>query len=354
MNKQPPTREVAQAYVHNAIFEVGGWKEALHGLRHKTLPFLLGLETSLTFGRIVALLFRLIILVLIALFPIFVRKAIVAPPPLLGPPVPNTLSEGFETLKHMMLDLTAIDYVMGTIAILLTLVPKILDAGARQKQVAPHSPYYDLTDAMRKMPPAAPHSEAEADPALERVLRALRDEMSQLIGDEARVRVTDVTFLEFADPAGLSMQVRLRTANHEDVKRPVPSERFMAYYVALEGRSFAEHDFLRKANPFPAKRITVLGSPNVDYRSVLYIPVTCPETMTVNVEHGPPAPKVVDWCIGVICIHSAKPYRFWRWGDHKKGTGGFADVATHRAMPYIALIKRLTEQTARRIKVEAA
>jgi hypothetical protein len=347
--KQVPTQEVARKYVHDNMFEKGGWREAAKGLSHKTLPFLLGLESSLTPTRITALLFRFTLLVAVAIYPIVVRKALVAPSSIPPSHPVSAFGSAWGPLVSALSDPAPVDYVLGALAVALTALPKVFDILGKRTKVAQHSPYYDLSASIQAMPKAEGGSADDADKAIHLALSALREEMSELIGDERKVRVTDVTFLEFCDERGSQLQVRARTAQHEVVKRPVAAEKFVAYYVALEGRGFAEHDFLRQGNPFPANRVTVLGSPSVDYRSVLYMPVICSERQTTD---GGTAFKVVDSCIGIICVHSAKPYRFWRWGDHRKGVGGFADIAIDRSMPYIAIIKRLTEQTAHKVSLE--
>lgn len=175
--------------------------------------------------------------------------------------------------------------------------------------------------------------------------------MSILIGATSIDDVTDVALLEFCDASGSKMQVRTRTSNHEELNRPNDSNRFVAYYVAKEGRNFAEHDFKNTRNPFPPKRVSVRGGPDVNYRSVLYMPILCSERILSEVD-GKQFESIVDSCVGVICVHSSKPYRFWRWGDHKKGAGGFADVAFSRSMPYIAVIEQTMNRTACKFKLE--
>jgi hypothetical protein len=192
--------------------------------------------------------------------------------------------------------------------------------------------------------------------ALNSTLRALREEMAELVDDLGRERITEATLLVFDDPQGTRMVVRARTATNEPVGRPVESFRLLAYYVGLRGRPFVEHDFLHPSNPFPAKRLTVPGAQKVDYRSVLYLPIMGSEVeeapMPPGVQ-GTPTRRVVDNVMGVICVHCAKPYRFWRFGDHSKPHDGFGTIAYARALPYIALVTRLIEGHAPKVKMES-
>lgn len=343
-----PIAERAQAYVHNGIFEVGGWREALNGLRHRTIPTLFNRSGSLTLGGAVALGLRFLFLAVVALYPIMVRKTIVAPPPAT---TPATLSDGLAAFVGVVSNPQPIDFILGLLALALTTTPKLFEMWGRRSNIGRHSPYYDLTAAIRTMPIGNNVAVGAATDAIKLTLCALRDEMSQMILDDARGPATEVTLLEFCVQDGTKMRVRARTANHEPVQRPVASEKFVAYYVALEGRNFAEHDFKSKDSPFPATRITVIGAKEVGYRSVLYMPIMCSKKVgPANLKDG--NGDVVDRCVGVICVSHPKAYRFWRWGDHKKAEGGFSDVAFARSMPYIALIERLVEGSAHGIKVE--
>ncbi len=311
-----------------------------------------GTLSSVTFSSVLALFLRILIVAVAALFPLLVRKVTAAASINPAHASDSTFLGGVNFIVGAVADATSIDYVLGLVALSFIGLPKFLDMLGKKTKVEQHSPFFDLTAAIKKLPIQTPLQTQETDEAIRLTLLALREEMALLIGDISRQRVTDVTLLEFCDPAGNQMQVRARTANHEEVQRPVDSVKFVAYYVALEGRSLAEHDFKNKRNPFPPKRITVWGNLDVEYRSVLYMPIVCAETVAPpEGVHG--APQVIDSCAGVICVHSSKAYRFWRWGDHNKGVGGFADVAFSRSMPYIAIIQQLLSRTAHRVKLEA-
>lgn len=347
-NLPVPSPEKAAEYVRKGINEVGGWPEAFGGLCHSTLPALFGFRERFGLGSVVVLVSRVLLLLLTALFPLFVRKSF---SPDQGPPA-QSMTEGVQQVWSMATNPSYIDLILGLVAIGILATPKIADLFKRVNPAEVHSPFYDLTAALRRIQvsPAIPPN--EIDEAIKLALMALREEMSILIGDSTSKKVTDVSLLEFCDADGKMMQVRVRTANHEGVRRPVESGRLVAYYVAREGRNFAEQDFKNSKNPFPPKRVSVRGAPTISYRSVLYIPIIYTEVVhgKKDGQHGEPA--VIDRCGGVICIHNSKPFRFWRWGDHKKGVGGFADVAFGRAMPYIAVVERLLSTTAHKVKLE--
>lgn len=326
--------------------------EAAGGLWHKTLPLMLGAGQRISALRLGALLLELLLLLAAAVFPLLVRKVAELPTP--GGQRPTGLGAIADAVQRA----NDTDYMLACVAILLVFGPRMLSAAAKVKTDKPvdHTAYSDLAAAMERMPAiqSVPNGHGAVVSGIEDSIRlclsALKVEIAQLIADENKL--TDVTLLEFCDPNGQQMQVRARTAN-EVTHRPVPSRQFLAYYVAMRGRWFVEHDFTRSKHPFPATRLTVRGNPVVDYCSVLYLPVMTSERVARDHESGFSEPVAVDYCIGVICIHSAKPYRFWRWGDHRKKMGGMGDVAYQRALPYISLITRLTEGGAHRVRAEA-
>jgi hypothetical protein len=349
--KHQPTAEEAQAYIRQGIYGKGGYKEAWGGLIHKSIPDWIGSRKSVTLSQVLAFLVRLLVIVVAALFPLLIRK--------LTTPSSNQLHlasgsvfDSVHSIGEVVVTASSLDYVLAVISLLIVVAPRILDVLSKKAKSGKHAPFLDLTAAIRKIPvQTGQKNQRDTDESIRLTLLALREEMALLSGEIAGHGVTDVTLLEFCDSNGQQMQVRARTANHEEVRRPVQATRFVAYYVAKEGRNFVEHDFKNSRNPFPPKRLTVKGNLNVDYRSVLYLPIMCSERQELPQNaHGPM--QVIDQCVGVICIHSAKAYRFWRWGDHKKGVGGFADVAFGRAMPYIALVERLLSNTTPRVKLE--
>lgn len=348
VGKRAATREVleseARAYVRGRMYRRGGLlREGIPGFWHKTMPFLIGLESRPSIGGVLALSFRVVTVVAVAFLPILGRRAITSGP---------SSSDDIDGFLGVLQSLKPIDYWLGLVAIIFIGTPKLLDAWARRRAPATHAPYGTLAAAIEQMPPLVEGTtNGSVQAALSGVLTSLKSEMEDLIADSQRKHVTDVTLLQYCDQAGTRMEVRARTAVGEPIGRPVSAALFLANYVGREGRWFAENDFLRKANPFKPRRLTVVGNVRVTYRSVLYLPIlTAVKTHDV---HG--SPIVVDCCIGVICVQSSKPYRFWRWGDHTKDSGGgFGNIAIERALPYIALVTKLVESTAHKVPLEAA
>lgn len=322
---------------------------------HQTLPAVVGVGKSLTVLAIGALLIRTILVGMTAVFPILVRKVSATT----GASGPAPKEPGWEAVVDAIVNANTTDYVLGVVALFLVVGLKFFDLRAkRDSGPKAHTAFADLAAAINKMPHFAPlhvgPPHGSVDDGVRLCLRALKVELAELIGDEGGAKLTDVTMLVFCDEAGKQMQVRARTAENEPTHRPCASEKFLAYYVAKRGRWFAEHNFRHASNPFPKLRLTVLGSNvQVDYCSVLYLPIIASDPVRTASDPGGTAVTCSDYCIGVICVHSAKPYRFWRWGDHKRTAGGMGDIAYQRSMPYISLINRLTEQTAVRVKLEA-
>lgn len=348
-------REAAVKYVDRRSAQAGGVKEALRGLQCKTIPVLLGWG-KVSWLSVTGLFSRALLLGVAASMPIFVRKV------LAGTPAGN--SRPSDVLLSTFAKLDAVDLVLAALAVASTFIPKVIDAFAKQKPTGrKHVPFTDLTTAIEQMPEIDidgrgrdGQSDVAVSLALNSTLRALREEMAELVDDLGRERITEATLLVFDSPRGTQMVVRARTATNEPVGRPVESFRLLAYYVALLGRPFVEHDFLHPSNPFPAKRLTVPGSQRVDYRSVLYLPVMGSEVVEIPMPagvQGTPIRQVVDNVMGVICVHCAKPYRFWRFGDHRKPHDGFGTIAYARALPYIALVTRLIEGRAPKVTLES-
>lgn len=330
-----PSEDQARRYVRKGIYEKGGWGEAVRGLYCKTIPMLLGFESSLTPSRIVGLLLRGLIVLLTAAYPLIMRKALTG-----NIPEASSLPEGISSIWQLVRTAGIVDYILGAIALGILVTPKIGDTIQRQRKqnASPHSPYYALSAAIRKMPNGPEPGPGSCNESIQLALNALRDEMLMLTGDEGRQRVTDVTLLVFCGSDGSQMKVHCRTANHEETGRPVESKRLVAYYVAMAGRNFIEHDFHRRENPFPRIRLSVQGQPPAAYRSVLYLPLIHSRQV---LGLGEKPELVEDYCVGVICVHSSKPYRFWRWGDHRKSQSGFVNVASGRCLPYIDLCSKL-------------
>lgn len=354
MSKVPentkPDPEVARKYVRDRVYEKGGVSEALGGIWHKTLPSLLNSAQSISFVGLAVVLSRISILATSALFPLLIRKVSAGNQAATTDNSPSNLMEGLGLLWAAIITASPLDYLLGAIALLLVTGPKILDLFIKKEVQQNHSPFLALSEALKQLPLQSKPTKRSVEETIRLTLGALREEMSLLIGEASNKHVTDVILIEFTDETCKRMQVRQRVPSHDQTKRPVDAEKFVAYYVAQLGRSFVEHDFKSEKNPFPAKRVSVHGSVDVTYRSVLYMPIMWSE----RVDEVGSGSKILDSCIGVICVHSSKPYRFWRWGDHNKSDGRFADVAFSRSMPYITLIEQLLGRaSAPRFKLEA-
>jgi len=351
--------ERGREHVRSRLDRAGGLSEAIRGLWHKTLPVVFRTESSLSAVHLLAILARVALLFVVAVGPIIVRKALVAQPQ------PQPRGPVSASLLDMLSRLDATDYLIAGIALAAVFIPKVLDAIDRRKHVPKRLPYYDLSAAIEQMPSIDRNgkgrdgaSERAIADAIDSVLRALREEMAELVDEPGRERITDVTLLEFCDPEGSQMRVRSRTARKDPSGRPVSSAKLMAYPVALSGKPFIEHDFLRSVNPYPKVRVTVPNSPRVTYRSILYLPILWSSLATVlpSAPGEPIAPPSlpIDMVIGMVCVNCSKAYRFWRWGDHRRVGGAFESVAYERALPYIALLTKLLEPTAHKVQLGIA
>ena len=348
-------RAAAWKYVDRRGSEAGGISEACHGLWCKTIPILLGWG-KVSWVSVSGLLARALLLAIAASMPIFVRKVLAGAPPASARPV--------DVLLGTFAKLDTVDVVLALLAIAATFIPKVIEALGKQKPAgSKHLPFTDLAAAIEQMPAIDVggrgrdgKSQVAVTAALNSTLKALREEMADLVDDVGRQRITEATLLNFDNDQGTRMVVRARTATHEPIGRPVDAFRLLAYYVGMRGRPFVEHDFLHSANPFPPKRLTVPGAQKVGYRSVLFLPIMASEVVEVELPQGvqgAPDRRVDDNVIGVICVHCERPYRFWRFGDHSKPHDGFATIAYGRALPYIALVTRLIENVVPKIKLEA-
>lgn len=348
-DEKMPDENVVRNFVESTLHSKGGLKQLCYGFWHKTLPVMMGNCREVTLPRLLSLVLRLVVLVAAAVFPLLLRMAATASQTAPAP-------KGLDRLFELIFRADSADFWLGGIAIVLALSPRIFDFFGKGREVGESpSHYYDLSAAIKELPRCSCPETQEIDQSLRLALQALKGKVCHLIGDPEGTRLTDVTLLEYCDNSGERMQVRVRTAAHEDVKKPIASRRFLASYVAEAGRWFVLHDFISQDNPFDPYRITVFGNPKVNYRSVLYLPLMVAER-EAGVAKSPQSDvtnKVVDCCLGVICVHCSSPYRFWRWGDHKKSqdSGGFGNVVYERSMPYIALVTKLLEPTAARVRL---
>jgi hypothetical protein len=337
----------ARAYVKARMYGKGGWREAWRGFWNKTLPTIIGSGDSINVRSVLILSSWALLLAGSAVVPVLGKRAIQGTAGALQ-------STPIDALVQIRRSLQPSDYLIAAAGLLFVGMPRMLTVVLRRRERSKHHlPYAYFAAAIRRTKVDDNPPQHSVLAALSDLLNALRIEMSELAGDGGRDGLTDVTLLEYCDDAGTRMWVTARTRVSDDKERPCDAYLFLANYVAREGRWFAENDFLSSRNPFKPTRLTVSGNPRVDYRSVLYLPIlTASHEAIVGERKGPPSVK--DYCLGVICVHSQKPYRFWRWGDQGKDNGGGSgNVAFERAVPYIALASKLIEHSAPRVPLEA-
>lgn len=322
-----------------------GPMQALDGFRLKTLPALLRVH-RVGLPRLAAIFLRVLLLVGAALFPLVVRKSL-------------SIKEPDPELLQLLSGWKTIDVLLGLIALFLVFVPKALDLFERPSPHKGLNPNDELAAAIAKMPPIDSNGAGRdgvgapaIGTAIECALRGLRDEMRELVGDFPDRLSIEVALLVFADPDGLTMCVQNRTVPTDPCMRKVNSSDLLAYHAAVTGRPLMENDFLNKRNPYPKKRITVPGGQPVEYRSVMYLPITWGQRPEIANANPADNSGVIDVALGVVCVHCKGPFRFWRWGDQKRGGGAFGTVAYARSSPYIALLARLLEREAIKVKVE--
>ncbi len=353
-NSPVALEEAGRAYVRSRLTRSGGGREAVGGLIHKTLPVILRINGPVTALGLAAAVTRVVLLLAAALTPVIVRKTSIVQP---AQPL-NTWSD----LSLLLERWDGVDTVWASVAMAVVFVPKVLDAIDRGKRPARRQPYLDLAAAIHKAPSINVQghgrdgrAEEAIKDAIDSVLHALRNEIAELVDEPARDKLTDVTLLEFCSEDGKFMKVSSRTARQDPNGRRVRSGELMAYHVALAGKPFIEHDFLSRRNPYPKHRVTVPGKPNVNYRSILYLPI-----LWAIVEPREPGAPVLgpslprDTALGIVCVNCTKAYRFWRWGDHSKPGSAFESIAYERALPYIALLTKLIEPTAHKVPLEVS
>ena len=348
----------ARLYLDRNLRGPSAFYQECCGIWHKSIPKAIGLTKAFTAFAFLALIVRAVLISAQASAPVLMRK-------IYQPIDAHTNQVPIDGVLAAMKALDGIDYLLIVIFIILATAPKALEKLSRKKtDNESHAALVHLAAAMKTMPPlsqtdASGHiPEESSSRALQACLEGLKIEITQLLGEDQNAKLTDVTLLEFCDDHGGQLQVRARTELPGQTHRPIPSYKFLAYYVGMRGRAFAEHDFKNKRNPFPKHRLTVVGkSVPIPYRSVLYMPIYTSKITSIRPhaanEGGKESFSVVDYCIGVVCVHCVKPYRFWRLGDSLRSGGGFGDIAYDRSLSYITLIKRLVEQTAPHVEMES-
>lgn len=336
-------REAASKYLDQYMGRAGGIAQAADGFYRKILPSLLGVGKKFSWAAAVQLLLKLVFFVAVAGFPIVTRKATAGGSHALG----DADAATFAAAVYSRWDRT--DSWLFIAAVLLAGLPRAIEkfSHRRATKVPELKSSHHLANALDASPFVKKLKDGEQiQSAIDHALQALLIDLRGLIEEGAKDPFTEITLLEFCGQGGGFVRVRSRSdiSERSENHRPVESWRFLAYYVAQRGNWFAEHNFLGKKNPFPKRRLTVRGAKEVTYRSVLYLPI-----MRGRVD---PTFGVVDECLGVVCVHSAQPYRFWQWGDHNYRQGKFGNVAFNKALPYIALMSKLLSATAQPLVVE--
>jgi len=169
---------------------------------------------------------------------------------------------------------------------------------------------------------------AEYRQHLQRILKRIHTEVGLLLN--AREETFGiVTLLLYGNNEGTELQIVARSSDAAAPLKKIAAHKMMAHYVAQTGRDWVEHDFRRKSNAFPKNRLSKPGEP-AKYRSILFKP------LLATVESALNAPIS---CKGVLCIHSDKPYHFWRLGDDSSSS-----LLLLRLAPYFALLELLLEK----------
>ncbi|MCW7537870.1 hypothetical protein OOT46_08415 [Aquabacterium sp. A7-Y] len=333
MTRAEQFQREARAYVCSRLNRAGGWREAVAGLWWRTLPDLVGSTRGVSFVGACIVLLRVLLLVGAASLSVFMRKTYDQAAPV------EEDAEGWEAILNIFQNLDSVDLFFMTVAVLVVGAPKVLDSWRRNgKRPDRRLAYKYFVGALRRLPLVPPDGGlAMVEPSLREALEALRFEVSELIGDRG-AKDTDATLLVFCDPLGQRMEVLARTDTSRPTRRPVDAHRLQAYYVGTDGRWMVEHQFGRsRGTPFKPVRATTPGVP-APYKSILFIPIVVSDPGPPHAGGMPDPAAAVDRCIGVVCVHSEKPYRFWRWGDHRLVLGGFGNIVFERASPYIALV----------------
>jgi len=328
-------------YVRREARDIGGFREAWAGFRLRTFPYMLGRETRFSASSVAFLLLKVGLLVITALVPVAARK--LAP----AQPTPAASSSSGNGLWDVLTRFDTTDWVLISIVVGVTLAGKATDKWASARKGGSGDQEFAgvlelLPLSTQEGPPSAFTMSTEHCKAIQACLTGIRYEIGKLLLDDTASVITDVVYLQFTAPDAKYLHVRTRI--HEDKSaRPFEARLAQAYYVAQLGECMAENDLHAEKNPFETHRISVPGRPKATYRSILFVPIITSEADAQGVP--------VDYCVGVICVHSPKPFRFWRFGDHKRKSSSFCNVAYKAIEPYSRIIRRLSSPTPNRLKV---
>lgn len=329
-------------YVRNEVHGEGGWRELWAGFRLRTFPYMLGRETKFSFSSLGYLFLKVLLLLVAAGVPIAARK--------LGPSATPTQAQPTNgSLWDVITRLDSTDWALVGIVVSVTIVGKLADKLAATGKFKSGGPEAEVASVLEHLPleihpePPSPFKmSTEHCKAIQACLVGIRHEIGKLLLDDSASVITDVVYLQFTDASAKYLSVRTRI--YEDkAARPFEAKQAMAYYVALLGECMAENDLHSGRSPFKPQRISVPGKIRTSYRSMLFVPIITSELDTDGVP--------VDYCVGVICVHSPKPYRFWRFGDHRRSSSTFCNVAHKAIEPYSKVIRRLSSPTPNRLKV---
>ena len=336
-------------YVERKLSKRGGFTEAKSGFRHRTFPYLIGLESKNRTNLILASLLKLVPLILGAMVPIVARK--VYPQ---HAAAASASPQGPEAVLRAMAAIDSTDAALIFVVMSIALLNKFSEKFFKASKVAEGNPHARICEAIEGLPLqqlAGMNSAPNANDALLKTcLAGIKHEISGLLLDESGIVISDVVYWEFVDARAKRMRVRARLVSDKPQRQSVDSHVLQAYYVARTGKIFAEHDFQHRDNPFSKERPSLVDrSTKATYKSILFIPIV------TNDEEASDDGETIDrdYCIGVICVSSDRPFRFWRWGDHKRDEGTFGKVAYDHVRPYIQLIRRLSMLGAYRMEVNA-
>lgn len=342
-------KEKRAKYVARKLTSKGGFAEGRAGFRHRTLPYLLGLESKGKVSLVVASILKLLPLFLGAMMPVVARK--VYPQ---DAAAARVAAQGPEAVLKAVASMDFTDAALISTVVSIAVVNKLSERFFKRAKAHSNNPQARMCEAIESLPvdqlAGLNDSRHASNLLLKTCLAGIKHEICSLLLDDAGKVVTDVVYWEFSDNQGRRMHVRSRLVTDKPQRPSVDSFSLQAYYVARSGKVFAEHDFQHRDNPFPKDRASVADK-NVKstYKSVLFIPIITTEE---SVGHSGDVVDY-DYCIGVICVASDRPFRFWRWGDHNRDEGTFGKVAYDHVRHYIQLIRRLAMHGAYRVEVNA-
>jgi GAF domain-containing protein len=335
-------------YVECKLTTKGGYHEAYSGFKHRTFPYLIGLETKDKTNLIVASVLKILPLFLGAMVPVVARK--VYPQNAVAA---AAAPQGPEAVLKAIASIDPTDAALIFTVVFFTLFNKLSEKYFKRSKVSFTTPHTRICETIESLPldqfAGISSTPAASDALLKSCLAGIKHEISVLLLDDSEKVISDVVYWEFCDKTERRMRVRSRLVMDKPQKTSVEAHLLQAYYVAKTGKVFAEHDFQHRDNPFPSERASSVDNGSVAYKSILFVPII------INEEEVDSAGETIDhdYCIGVLCVASDRPFRFWRWGDQNRDEGTFGKVAYDHIRPYIQLVRRLAMHGAYRVEVNA-